>query len=96
MQMVDREPGATNFYKDSFKLDGRMTAGYTATIILSKSRTYAKSTYILYDWMQLTYELGGYIFLSWLWTLALSKLAGICMQNENSKLLSRVYRQNAN
>ena len=94
--MVDREPGATNFYKDSFKLDGRMTAGYAATIILSKSRTYAKSTYILYDWLQLTYELGGYIFLSWLWTLGLSKLAGTCMQNENSKLLSRVYRQNAN
>ena len=40
MQVVDKEPGATNFYQDSFKLDERMTVGFAATIILSKSRTY--------------------------------------------------------
>ena len=48
MQTIDKEPGATNLYKDTFKLDGRMTAGYAASIILSKSRTYDKSTYIVY------------------------------------------------
>ena len=40
MQIVDKEPGATNLYQDTFKLDGKMTAGFAATIILSKSRTY--------------------------------------------------------
>ena len=40
MQIVDKEPGATNLYQDTFKLDGKMTAGFAATIILSKSKTY--------------------------------------------------------
>ena len=41
-------------------------------------------------------EIGGLIFWNWIITLGISRLAGSCMQNENSKLLSRVYRQNAN
>ena len=41
-------------------------------------------------------EIGGLIFYNWIITLGISRLAGSCMQNENSKLLSRVYRQNAN
>ena len=96
MQTIDKEPGSTNLYKDTFKLDGRMTAGYAASIILSKSRTYDKSTYIVYGYLQFYYEIGGLIFMIWLIHMAISKIAGSCMQHENSKLLSRVYRQNAN
>ena len=36
-------PNFTNFYQKSFKLDPLMTTGYSASIILSKSRIYSQS-----------------------------------------------------
>ena len=56
-----------------------MTAGYSASIILSKSRTYSQSIFVDYDIMQFWIELGGGIFMLWLLEMIGMKLLKICM-----------------
>ena len=73
-----------------------MTTGYSASIILSKSRTYSQSIFIGYDSLQFTVELGGGIFMLWLIEMLAMKLIKMCLQYKDSKLLSSVYRMNAN
>ena len=94
--MKDTDPTMTNFYEKSFRLDPLMTAGYSATIILSKSRTYSQSIFIKYDTQQFLVELGGGIFMLWLLEMLAMKLFRMCLQYKDSKLLSSVYRMNAN
>ena len=73
-----------------------MTTGYSASIILSKSRTYNQSIYVTYDISQFFIELGGGIFFLFLLKTLVMKLVGQCNQFIASELLSSTYRVSAN
>ena len=79
LSMQDTDPTVTNFYQNSFRLDPHMTAGYSASIILSKSRTYNQSIFINYDIMQFMVELGGGIFMIWALKMLTMKSFRMCL-----------------